>query len=74
MSHPEVDAGLTLLRASRLEALLEPLAALLAQTRPAHPLVPQHVIAAHPGMKQWLAGALARQVGVGRIVANLDVQ
>ncbi|WP_256646630.1 exodeoxyribonuclease V subunit gamma [Thermomonas paludicola] len=74
MNTDETSAGLTLLRASRLEALLEPLEALLAQTRPAHPLAPQTVIAAHPGMKQWLAGALARQVGAGRVVANLDVQ
>ncbi len=74
MSNGETCAGLTLLRASRLEALLGPLAALLAETRPTHPLAPQTVIAAHPGMKQWLAGALARQVGVGRVVANLDVQ
>lgn len=70
----ENPAGLILLRASRLEALLAPLENLLAQTRPMHPLAPQTVIAAHPGMKQWLAGALARQVGVGRVVANLDVQ
>ena len=74
MNTAEHDAGLILLRASRLEALLEPLESLLAQTRPVHPLAPQTVIAAHPGMKQWLAGALARQVGAGRIVANLDVQ
>ena len=70
----ENPAGLILLRASRLEALLAPLENLLAQTRPMHPLAPQTVIAAHPGMKQWLAGALARQVGVGSVVANLDVQ
>ncbi len=69
-----METGFTLLRASRLEALLEPLEALLAKTLPAHPLAPQTVIAAHPGMKQWLAGALVRKVGVGRIVGNLDVQ
>ena len=74
MSTAETTAGLTLLRASRLEALLGPLETLLARTLPTHPLAPQTVIAAHPGMKQWLAGALARQVGVGRVVANLDVQ
>ncbi len=74
MNIAENAAGLTLLRASRLEALLAPLETLLAETRPAHPLAPQTVIAAHPGMKQWLAGALARQVGPGRVVANLDVQ
>lgn len=74
MNIAENAAGLSLLRASRLEALLEPLETLLAQTRPAHPLAPQTVIAAHPGMKQWLTGALARQAGPGRVVANLDVQ
>ncbi|MBN8716731.1 MAG: exodeoxyribonuclease V subunit gamma [Stenotrophomonas sp.] len=74
MHNVETSTGLILLRASRLEALLEPLEALLAQTRPAHPLAPQVVIAAHPGMQQWLSGALARKRGAGRIVANLDVQ
>jgi len=65
--------GLTLLRASRLESLLDPLLALLDETRPDNPLLPQTVIAAHPGMKQWLTGALAKTVGTRRIVANLDV-
>lgn len=74
MSRPEINAGLTLLRASRLEALLDPLHRLLRDTQPDNPLEPQTVIAAHPGMKQWLTGALARHVGAGRIVANLDVQ
>ena len=31
------------------------------------------VIAAHPGIKQWLTGALARRMGEGGIVANLEV-
>jgi len=69
-----MDVGLTVLRASRLEALLTPLQTLLEQTRPEHPLVPQTVVAAHPGMKQWLGRELARQVGPARIVANLNVQ
>ncbi|MCX7562039.1 exodeoxyribonuclease V subunit gamma [Xanthomonadaceae bacterium XH05] len=73
MDHEASFAGFTLLRASRLESLLDPLQALLSETRPAHPLAPQTVIAAHPGMKQWLTGALARKVGSGRVVANLDV-
>ena len=64
--------GLTVLRASRLEALLPPLQLLLEGTRPASVLTPQTVIAAHPGMRQWLAGELARHVGPGRIVANLE--
>lgn len=65
--------GLVVLRASRLEALVPPLQRLLEETRPPHPLEPQTLIAAHPGMKQWLGGALARQVGAGRIVANLEM-
>lgn len=65
--------GLTLLRASRLESLLDPLQTLLYETRPDNPLAPQTVIAAHPGMKQWLTSALAKKVGTRRIVANLDV-
>ena len=69
-----LGAGLTLLRASRLGALVEPLHALLTQTRPEHPLQPQTVVVAHPGMKHWLVGALARALGPGRVVANLDLQ
>lgn len=65
--------GITVFRASRLEALLEPLDHLLGLQPPASPLVPQTVVAAHPGMRQWLAGALARQRGPGGIVANLDI-
>ncbi len=73
MNDAAPDTGLTLLRASRLEALLGPLLSLLESTRPANLLEPQTVIAAHPGMKQWLALALAEKVGADRIVANLDV-
>src|SRR5690349_7939216 len=65
--------GITVFRASRLEALLEPLDHLLATQTPASPLAPQTVVAAHPGMRQWLAGALARRRGAGGIVANLDI-
>ncbi len=65
--------GITVFRASRLEALLEPLDHLLSTQAPASPLVPQTVVAAHPGMRQWLAGALARRRGAGAIVANLDI-
>ncbi len=69
--HPE--RGLVILRASRLEALVPPLQALLSATRPMDLLAPQSVIAAHPGMKQWLTGALARHLGPARVVANLLV-
>lgn len=65
--------GITVFRASRLEALLEPLDHLLRTQAPASPLQPQTVVAAHPGMRQWLAGALARRRGPAGIVANLDI-
>ena len=65
--------GLTVFRASRLEALLEPLDHLLRTQAPDSPLAPQTVVAAHPGMRQWLAGALAKQRGPAGIVANLDI-
>ena len=61
-------------RASRLEALLDPLLHLLDTCLPADVLAPQTVIAAHPGMRQWLSGALARKRGLGAIVANLDIK
>ncbi len=64
---------LVILRASRLEALVPPLMTALAAHRPANLLAPQTVIAAHPGMKQWLAGAMARAAGTGGIVANIEV-
>ncbi|MEO7072840.1 MAG: exodeoxyribonuclease V subunit gamma [Rhodanobacter sp.] len=65
--------GLVIYRASRLEALLSPLRQLLDALPPAHVLAPQTLIAAHPGMQQWLHGALAREYGMGGIAANLDV-
>lgn len=72
--HAERDTvGLVVLRASRLEALVPPLADLLAATWPENPLQPQTVIAAHPGIKPWLVGELARRAGAGGIVANLEV-
>lgn len=73
MHDHESPRGLTILRASRLEGLVGPLHTLLKQTQPDAILAPQTVIAAHPGMKPWLTGALARQAGAGRIVANLEV-
>ncbi len=65
--------GLVIYRASRLEALLDPLAALLEATAPADALAPQTLIAAHPGIAQWLSGALARRYGSTGIAANLDI-
>ncbi|HUH30359.1 MAG TPA: exodeoxyribonuclease V subunit gamma, partial [Rhodanobacter sp.] len=65
--------GLVIYRASRLEALLPPLRQLLAATPPRHVLTPHTLIAAHPGMRQWLNGALAREYGAAGIAANLDI-
>ncbi|MBS7458455.1 exodeoxyribonuclease V subunit gamma [Coralloluteibacterium stylophorae] len=65
--------GLIVYRASRLEALLDPLLALLDQAPPDAVLAPQTVIAAHPGMKAWLTGALARRRGPRGVVANLEI-
>ncbi|WP_081683441.1 exodeoxyribonuclease V subunit gamma [Arenimonas composti] len=73
MTTPPVPGRLIVLRASRLEALLAPLDELLRSQAPASPLQPQTVVAAHPGMRQWLAGALARHRGREDIVANLDI-
>ena len=73
-SPDDLTRGLSVIRASRLEALLDPLVALLDAAPPASVLAPQTVIAAHPGMRQWLSGALARARGPGGIVANLDIR
>ena len=66
-------AHLIILRASRLEALVPPLMTALAQTCPEDTLAPQTVIAAHPGMRQWLTGAMARHAGTTGVVANVEV-
>ncbi len=65
--------GLVVYRASRLEALLDPLLELLDAALPDDPLTPQTVLAAHPGMRHWLTRALARARGPRGIVANLEV-
>ncbi|MDI3262152.1 MAG: exodeoxyribonuclease V subunit gamma [Fulvimonas sp.] len=69
----DAEGGIHVIRASRLEALLDPLLTLLDEVAPADALAAQTVIAAHPGMRQWLLGALARRRGAGGIVANLDI-
>lgn len=66
--------NLIIYRASRLEALLDPLLSLMDQFLPADVLAPQTLIAANPGIKKWLSGALARKRGPGGIVANVDIQ
>ncbi len=68
-----VGAGLVVYRASRLEALLEPLLELLDAAPPEDVLTPQTVLAAHPGMRHWLTRALAKARGPRGIVANLEV-
>lgn len=66
--------GIVVYRASRLEALLEPFAALRATELALDPLRPTRVIAAHPGIQRWLVGALARRAGTAGVVANLDLR
>ena len=66
--------GIIVYRASRLEALLPPLLSLMDAAPPAHPLQPFDVIAAHPGIRQWLARAIARERGAGGIAANLQIE
>jgi len=61
-------------RASRLEALLDPLQTLLQAAPPQHLLAPHSVIAAHPGMQRWLSRELALQRGPRGIVANLRIE
>ncbi len=70
---PTPLGGITIFRASRLEALLEPLLELMKSNPPADVLAPYTVIAAHPGIQQWLVRELARRAGAGSIVANVDV-
>lgn len=67
-----VASGLVIYRASRLEDLVPPLASLLQVTWPEHPLSSQTIIAAHPAMRQWLTGELARRTPRG-VVANIEV-
>ena len=69
----EQTHGLVVYRASRLEALLVPLTELLRVTAPDDALAPQTIVAAHPGMQQWLKLELARAAGVAGIAANLDI-
>jgi exodeoxyribonuclease V gamma subunit len=78
MSDKDVNAdavrGITIFRASRLEALLEPLLHLMESGAPADVLAPYIVVAAHPGIQQWLVRELARRRGAGSIVANVEIE
>jgi len=73
-SHADAATGLVICRASRLEALLEPLQELMQAAPPAHVLAPHGIVAAHPGMLKWLSRALARQRGPRSIAANLRIE
>ncbi len=65
--------GISIFRASRMEALLDPLIELMARAAPVAALAPHNVVAAHPGVRQWLIHALARRQGSAGIVANVDI-
>jgi len=65
------DRGLWLFRASRLDALLDPLDALLLHLPPREWLAPQTVLVGHPGLRHWLRQALANRRGPGAVVANI---
>ncbi|HRD73028.1 MAG TPA: exodeoxyribonuclease V subunit gamma [Aquimonas sp.] len=73
MKEPLLTRGLVLYRASRIEALLQPLLTLLDASAPEAVLAPQTLIAAHPGVRQWLQMALAKARGPAGVVANLDI-
>ncbi len=68
-----IASGFVVFRASRMDALLDPFTKMLDATRPESVLAPQTIIAAHPGLRQWLSGALAQRRGTRGIAANLDV-
>jgi len=70
----DAETGLAIYRASRLEALLDPLQHLMHAAPPAHVLAPHEIIVAHPGMLKWLSRALARASGTDGICANLRIE
>jgi len=70
----DTDQGLIVYRASRVEALLDPLRELLRAAPPAHALAPQEIIAAHPGMRRWLGRELALRQGPHGVAANLRIE
>jgi len=61
-------------RASRLEALLDPLLALMQAVPPRDVLAPHGIIAAHPGMQKWLSREIALRRGRRGIAANLRIE
>jgi exodeoxyribonuclease V gamma subunit len=64
--------GIVLTRASRIEALTGPFETLLRALAPDDPIERVPVVAGHPGMREWLLGALARDRGAGAIVADIE--
>ncbi len=74
----QVDAsedprGLLIYRASRLEALLNPLQQLLAAAPPEAALASPELLVAHRGMRDWLLQRLAERAGPRGVVANLAI-
>ena len=65
--------GLIVYRASRLEALIDPLRTLLEAAPPSGLLDPAELITAHPGMRRWLLNRLADAAGPRGIAANIEV-
>ncbi|MGA9423345.1 MAG: exodeoxyribonuclease V subunit gamma [Rhodanobacteraceae bacterium] len=68
------ERGIVIVRASRLEALIDPLMNLMASGTPADILVPHTIVAAHPGVRQWLTRELAQRHGAGGVIANVDMR
>jgi len=68
------QTGMVIYRASRLEALLDPLLALMQAAPPREALAPHAIIAAHPGMQKWLSREIARKRGPRGIAANLRIE
>ena len=68
------NRGMIIYRASRLEALLDPLLALMQKFPPERVLAPHNLIAAHPGMRKWLSRELAIRQGSRGIAANLQIE
>jgi exodeoxyribonuclease V gamma subunit len=66
--------GMLIYRASRVEALLDPLMTLMQAAPPQHALAPHELIAAHPGMQRWLGRELAIRQGPRGVAANLRIE
>lgn len=69
-----MNPGMIIYRASRLEALLDPLLTLMKEFPPEHVLSPHSLIAVHPGMQKWLVRELAIRRGPRGIAANLQIE